>query len=448
MLQGNKMSTNNLLSLAGNPGSGSNEASKPSCPVSFLSLNKRFNNLPTVFSNHQLADKLLENEHENVNGSVYKLDDDYLSFQQQQKEKSNNEAANTAGKTISPKKSHFSLKKILSFSSSTESSFIKLPFLSFESKCLCKSSTNKAVCNCKKSSHDSLNLLTKESSPAAAGAASSSKRVDKSVKKKLINQPMSLNSAFNSISQKNYTMSPSAAVAYTNLGGELHYDAATHNLDNKIVLVSEFEDKMTSTTTTTSTTTICSSEKASLFVNSGLLFNRYLNMQPKKNYKEKIKSLNVRRKSSLLINEKSILAECSNSTAQFYKALSEQANEASAMQHRGSNTSIGMLMGVNDLKLRKKLLRLQKQQNDFIFASSKFLSTGQERRKKAFAAMVDIHNKPEDTDSCDDYDNHRRLSHIISSLVSSLNLQSLSVGWLVGWLAGWLVATAVRDHFS
>ena len=422
MLHGNKMSTNNLLSIAGN--TGGNEASKPSCAVSFLSLNKRFNNLPTVFSNHQLADKLLENEHENMNASVYRLDDDCLNYQQQ-KEKSNE--ANTAVKTNSPKKSHFSLKKILSFSSSTESSFIKLPFLSFESKCLCKSSTNKALCNCKKNSHDSLNLLTKETSPAA------SKRVDKSVKKKLINQPMSLNSAFNSISQKNYT-SPNASAAY-NLGGDLHYDSSNHNMDNKIVLVSEFEDKVTSTTTTTSTTTICSSEKASLFVNSGLLFNRYLNIQPKKNYKEKIKSLNVRRKSSLLINEKSILAECSNSTAQFYKALSEQANEGNAIQHRGSNTSIGMLMGVNDLKLRKKLLRLQKQQNDFIFASSKFLSTGQERRKKAFAAMVDIQNKADDTDSCDDYDNHRRLSHIISSLVSCLSFPFL------------LDATAVRDYF-
>lgn len=51
---------------------------------------------------------------------------------------------------------------------------------------------------------------------------------------------------------------------------------------------------------------------------------------------------------------------------------------------RNSNANIGVLVGVNDTKFRKKLLRLQQKQIEFTTASSSHLTPGFYRRKKAF----------------------------------------------------------------
>jgi len=164
------------------------------------------------------------------------------------------------------------------------------------------------------------------------------------------------------------------------------------------------------------------------FFSLGLIFNRNNGSGVrKKNYKDKMKSVNVRRKSSMLARDNFLMIDSINrsSLSKYPTNRKEYLNSEKIMNnatkrgsiHYKSSTKcdkLGMLMGVSDAKFRAKLIKLEKQYNDFNYASSQYLITPGSnrisRRKKAFDAI--------DIDENCSWELADRLPYMVSSLVS------------------------------
>lgn len=310
-------------------------------------------------------------------------------------------------------------------------------------------------------------------------------------KKHLTHQALSLSSAFSSISSShvsNVVIAPhstvtSSLMSSSSLNSNSNSSGKLQGMHSPTV-----PEKTTIIQTTPNSTTVISSyaAKTTLFT-SGLLFSRNTDSSrsqtsksknSKTNYKERIKSMNVRRKSSTinascfssfdrpcLLNQPTTSASSSSKQQHQTKAMAKTTSTTSTLNDsliakaakrgsihfyqpldikRNSNGNIGVCLGVNDIKFRKKLLKLQQQQQAFVTAASTLLTTGVDRRKKAFVvdnmsilsdemslsgaekqSNLDYDEYDDNDDDDDDEmrtDNlkseSKRLSHAISSLVS------------------------------
>jgi hypothetical protein len=254
--------------------------------------------------------------------------------------------------------------------------------------------------------------------------------IENKVQKKLKHQAFSLSSTFNAMTTATIQQSPLAMLS--NKQSEKTVSTIKSGNLKQTTVVDTFSSKTT-------------------LLNSGLFLNR-----KKKNYKDHVHTKNVRRRSSTLnanlnlLTARNTLNECAFATTQFLKALDnisncsttnnspiaeekESFNSYSSNSNSNNNnnnnsrfpsvtSNLGVIVGVSDIKFRKKLLKLQQQQKDFVYASSAYLSTGKERRKKAFAAECLNYN----TDESEHEDKNnlvvRRLSRAISDLVSASGL--------------------------
>ena len=221
---------------------------------------------------------------------------------------------------------------------------------------------------------------------------SNPKLLENKTHKKLKHQAFSLSSAFSSIT------------ASTLLIPQL---ASNNQVANHLSTPIQQSEKTVSTIKSGNSkqiTIIDTLSSKTTLLNSGLFLNESKNGI--KNYKDHINTKNVRRRSSTLnanlnlwLNRKNAdtVHECAYATSQFLKALDkinsgydvtiDNATIENEFSNRISvNSSLGILIGASDIKFRKKLLKLQQRQQDFIYAASNYLPTGYERRKKAFAA--------------------------------------------------------------
>lgn len=209
------------------------------------------------------------------------------------------------------------------------------------------------------------------------------------------------------------------------------------------------------------------SSKPKLFTSGTLIGNSFdttttFNKAPR-NYKEQMKRLNVRRKSSTLNGSScfastnlasSTLLACDRNLANYIKCKNsnEKLNKSNDRKDIRMSPLDEKLMtkaakrgsihyfdaSKNNANFREILLKLQKKQQEFDNASSSLLSVGINRRKKAFAAVdnssdyeyEDEENSFNDDEANNNYNNIKetkkfgldkmppRLSHAISSLVS------------------------------
>ena len=160
--------------------------------------------------------------------------------------------------------------------------------------------------------------------------------------------------------------------------------------------------------------------------------------------------MNVRRKSSTLNAtgcfstsypyEKVCAANCAQATTRFLNAVNsmnrwnspaklnesllEKAEKRGSIHYSQYGTSdIGVCLGVNDIKFRKKLLRLQRQQQEFEWAASSYLTSGIDRRKKGFVVnnMSDFEDEVSPNDRFEVKNQRQniisKITHAISSLV-------------------------------
>ncbi len=249
--------------------------------------------------------------------------------------------------------------------------------------------------------------------------------IENKCQKKLKHQALSLSSTFNAMTTATIQQSPLAMLS--NKQSEKTVSTIKSGNLKQTTVIDTFSSKTT-------------------LLNSGLFLNR-----KKKNYKDHVHTKNVRRRSStlnanqnLLGTARNTLNECAFATTQFLKALDnisncsttnnspiaeekESFNSYSSNSNNNNNngsrfpsftSNLGVIVGVSDIKFRKKLLKLQQQQKDFVYASSAYLSTGKERRKKAFAAECLNYNTDESEHEEKNNLVVRRLSRAISDLVS------------------------------
>lgn len=257
--------------------------------------------------------------------------------------------------------------------------------------------------------------------------------------KKLKHQAFSLSSAFSSLTTSSLLIP----------------QLASSNTITNSLLQTPLSEKTVSTTklgNSKQTTTVDTLTSRTTLHNSGLFINRSnngLNKNGKTNYKDHVNTKNVRRRSSTLNanmcflsnrHNNSTLHDCAYATNQFLKALdkmnsnSNSATDLNSTHHQSNeslktvsnrisvNSNIGILVGASDIKFRKKLLKLQQRQQDFIYAASTYLPTGLERRKKAFAADNLSYTEYDESEEFlqDNSKMVRRLSRAVSVIVSSV----------------------------
>ncbi len=251
-------------------------------------------------------------------------------------------------------------------------------------------------------------------------------------RKRLAYQAMSLNAAFNSISSSQGSsteMVPHSVIKEKLLGVQVN---------SRILVDTKFKtDKSDKTLTTTTTTTniletiptsfLSNDDHQATFFNLGLVFNRKSNLKTEKqNYKDKMKSVNVRRKSSMLARGNPIMIESPHqNTFEKYNNRKEYLNTEKNFYNASKRGSIdcnnpikcqklGMVIGVSDAKFRERLIKLEKQYNDFNNASSQYLitpgRTTANRRKKAFNAIDKEENYK--------WENTNHLPYAVSAIVS------------------------------
>lgn len=337
-------------------------------------LQKKIHQLPTLFSNYRLADHQIQPENlQNI-----------MQHQQQIETQSSCDSTPSPSPGLTPKRSFF--KKIFSFEAKAKESCIN---------------------------------SSREETPSG--------------RKKLTYQAMSLNAAFNSISNSHSSsteMVPHSVIKEKLLGVQVNL----RTLVDTRFKTDKTDKTLTTTTTTTNiletspTSFSCPDQPHMSFFSLGLIFNRNNGSGVRKqNYKDKMKSVNVRRKSSMLARDNFLMIDNINRSSQskYLTNRKEYLNSERIMNNATKRGSIhykssmkcdklGMLMGVSDAKFRAKLIKLEKQYNDFNYASSQYLITPGSnrisRRKKAFDAI--------DIDENCSWELSDRLPYMVSSLVS------------------------------
>lgn len=367
-------------------------------------LAQKLNVLPTLFSNYQLSDHQLQpenidnilNQHEEA--SEAEIYQEPCLLVPDNKEK--------VSKVI--QKRSF-LKKLLSFSSVEE----------------------KYPCSTQK---DSVKIKLKKVKSLVTKSGKESPSLDR---KNLQNKSKSLNTAYNS------------AFNLRNM---------TNESVIKDVKSDTFINKNFNVTTTTTvyesspTALIQDSQKLTnsplSFFNVGFMFNRNATTGlPKanyRNYKEKVTSLNVRRKSSM-INSRCIV-DCTRTQIVKSKRISKNIenewmdqkveslrdtmnSDCFYFHHKPEDyvsstyENVGILMGVSDIDFRNRLIRLQRKHREFNHASSRYLTTGSikiTKRKKAFDA-VDLNlNAPLNLSFEESSPNLQYLSQMVSLVSEKL----------------------------
>jgi trimeric autotransporter adhesin len=483
--------------------SSSSPLSSPSAVLSSGSgsifLQKTLTQNPTLFPQQQNLPLIVDNEDSCLNESNLRSVNSSNSNDVNLSSVLNQQMASSQPSASSIKKERFKLKKILSTtSSSSAQSFNTTSSISMSPTYASKSSNNSFQFLFSRSQDLDENAMStgsasfkEEKSPDnLKNQSSTDNRNEKKSKLNFLLQDNEKN-----ISSKTLTSSsdanmlndpkPKKRIQHQTASLNSSIASSSSHMVNNLIPISEQTATTVSNTKTnpTVTTTTTISSKATLFTSS-LLFHRVSNPEgsgkkSKNNYKERIKSMNVRRKSSTInatscfstsyLNDKSCPLKESTSTKTKNKSIpSNQINEKliAKAAKRGSihynlglcdqnADSSGVYMGVGDDKFKKKLLKLQKRQLEFSTASSSLLSSGIDRRKKAIVVdnisltsceeelnkkrsnkisdeFGSLNNKldedEEDTDYEDDNNDEsvqinrnssiKRLSHAISSLVS------------------------------
>jgi hypothetical protein len=309
-------------------------------------------------SNSHSAQYLFCNQVKQISTGESKSDNNY-SF-----DSDSTFAEDVVKKRNSPnKKDRFKLKNLLTFSS------FKLQEDSIEKET-----------NAKKSSQNDVQL-----------------KKNKECKKKLTHQALSLSSGFTTLSNtNNYSpkLVPIDCITDNLRLSQFYFSLDKNGSNDKLKVENETEMP----------------NQRLLFTQPGILFRRRDGTDQKSifSYKEYINQRNVRRKSStiqagcfvsnLLENSNGVCNKSkeirnnlsiknNNSKEKIERNLINKALKRGSIHFKPKvNTDIGVSVGVNDMKLRKKLLKLQQEQQNFKHASSSFLSIGVERRKMAFVA--------------------------------------------------------------
>ena len=393
--------------------------------ISSPALAQKLSVLPTLFSNNQLSDHQLQQ----VNVDNIMNQRDVVDHNPNTNIDDESLEADNKEKIVKVFQKRSFLRKLLSFSS-------------FEGKDPC-STQKESVKKVKKDLKKVKSLVT------------STVKESPSHRNKLKNQSKSLNAAFNSITSSNSLV--------LNIDPKNINDSLVFNESNiKDTKSDTFIDKNFNITTTTITdinvyessptalhTSVYEPQKLTnsplSFFNVGFTFNRIsmTGSQKTRNYKEKIKSLNVRRKSSMM-NDR-CLVDCSRTPSQILKSMRISKNIENEWKSTNldcnfkadyfhlNNTpedylsstyeNAGILMSVSDIDFRDRLVKLQKKHREFNHASSQYLTTGSikiTKRKKAFDA-VDLNlNCPLNLSFTELYPNHQYLSNMVSLVSQKL----------------------------